>query len=72
METLLASTWKKQIPGSAQELQLIQLMKLTKKQKNILNGWRKDPRMVWLANPGRDLTKKEREEWERNITQYQI
>ena len=54
-------------------------MKLTKKQrtdrsaqKSILNGWRKDPRMVWLANPGRDLTKKEREEWERNITQYQI
>ena len=43
-----------------------------KKVHEILNGWRKDPRMVWLANPGRDLTKKEREEWERNITQYQI
>ncbi len=26
----------------------------------------------FLANPGRDLTAKERKEWERNICQYQI
>ena len=47
-------------------------MKLTKKDERILNGWRKEPRMVFLANPGRDLTKKERDEWERNIRKYQI
>ena len=42
------------------------------KDKQIIEGWRNDPRMVFLANPGRDLTAKEREEWERNIVQYQI
>ena len=50
------------------------------KDKQIIEGWRNDPRMVFLgvrqnltlANPGRDLTAKEREEWERNIAQYQI
>ena len=47
-------------------------MKRTKKENQILEGWRDDPRMVFLANPGRDLTAKERKEWERNITQYQI
>ena len=52
----------------------------TDKDKQIIEGWRNDPRMVFLgvrqnltlANPGRDLTAKEREEWERNIAQYQI
>ena len=44
----------------------------SKKDSEILEGWRNDPRMVFLANPGRDLTAKERAEWERNITQYQI
>ena len=43
-----------------------------KKDKQIIEGWRKDPRMVFLANPGRDLTAKERKEWERNIRQYQV
>ena len=47
-------------------------MHRTKKDTAILEGWRKDPRMVFLANPGRDLTAKERQEWERSITQYQI
>ena len=42
------------------------------KEKKIIEGWRDDPRMVFLANPGRDLTAKERKEWERNIGQYQI
>ena len=45
---------------------------MTKKDRKILEGWKKDPRMVYLANPGRDLTKKERDEWERNISNYQI
>jgi hypothetical protein len=36
-----------------------------------LNAWRDDPRMVFLANPNRDLTAKECKEWERNIGQYQ-
>ena len=48
------------------------LMKRTKKDTRILEGWRKDARMVFLANPGRDLTANEREQWERNIRQYQI
>jgi hypothetical protein len=43
-----------------------------KKDKQIIDGWRKDPRMVFLANPGRDLTAKERKEWERNIGQCQV
>lgn len=47
-------------------------MKRTKKDAAILEGWRKDPRMVFLANPGRDLTAKERAEWERSIRKYQI
>ena len=47
-------------------------MKLTKKDRAILDGWKKDPRMVYLANLCRDLTNKERKEWERNITQYQL
>ena len=47
-------------------------MKRTKKDTRILEGWRKDPRMVFLANPGRDLTAKERDEWERNIRQFQL
>ena len=47
-------------------------MKRTKKDTRILEGWRKDPRMVFLANPGRDLKKKERDEWERNIRQFQL
>ena len=42
-----------------------------KKDKKIIEGWRDDPRMVFLANPGRDLTSKERAEWERNIGQFQ-
>ena len=44
----------------------------SKRERAILDGWKKDPRMVFLANPGRDLTAKERKEWERNITQYQL
>ena len=44
----------------------------SKKDSQILEGWRNDPRMVFLANPGRDLTAKECAEWERNIRQYQI
>lgn len=36
-----------------------------------LNAWRDDPRMVFLAQSGRDLTAKERKEWERNIHNYQ-
>ena len=44
----------------------------TKKEKEIINGWRDDERMQFLANPGRDLTAKEKKEWERNIGQYQI
>lgn len=44
----------------------------TQAAEAILNGWKDDPRMVFLANPGRDLTPKERREWERNITQYQL
>lgn len=47
-------------------------MRRTKKDTAILEGWRKDPRMVFLANPGRDLTAKERQEWERSIQNYQI
>ena len=43
-----------------------------KKDKKIIEGWRDDPRMVFLANPGRDLTSKERAEWERNIRKFQI
>ncbi len=43
-----------------------------KKDKKTIEGWRKDPRMVFLSNPGRDLTSKERKEWERNICQYQV
>lgn len=47
-------------------------MKTKKTTDEILNGWRNDPRMVFLANPGRDLTRKECDEWERNIQNYQI
>ena len=47
-------------------------MKRTKKDDAILEGWRKDPRMIFLAKPGRDLTTKERMQWGKNITQYQI
>ena len=53
-----------------------------KEAQKRMNAWRDDPRMVFLANPykvkpdgtrvARDLTKAEREEWERNIGQYQI
>ena len=42
------------------------------KGNQIIEGWRQDPRMVFLANPGRDLTAKERKEWERNIGQCQV
>ena len=35
-------------------------MNRTKKDSLVLEGWREDPRMVFLANPGRDLTTKER------------
>jgi hypothetical protein len=44
----------------------------TKKERQQMNAWRDDPRMVFLANPGRDLTAKERREWERKIGQYQL
>ena len=37
-----------------------------------IEGWRNDQRMVFLANPGRDLTKNERLEWERGIRKYQV
>ena len=47
-------------------------MKRTKKDTNILEGWRDDNRMVYLSSPGRDLTTKEQLEWERNIRKYQI
>ena len=47
-------------------------MKRSKKDTRILEGWRKEPQMVFLANPGRDLNARERKQWERNITQYQI
>ena len=42
------------------------------KEERIIEGLRKDPRMVFLSNPGRDLTAKERAEWERNIRKHQI
>ena len=52
------------------------------KETKALNAWRKDPRMVFLANPtvtlpdgrvtGRDLTASERKQWERYISKYQI
>ena len=54
----------------------------TYKDDKVLEGWRSDSRMVFLANPydllpdgtrsGRDLTAKERKEWERNIHKYQV
>jgi hypothetical protein len=47
-------------------------LKPTIKEKKKMNAWREDKRMVFLANPGRDLTAKERKEWERNIDKYQI
>jgi hypothetical protein len=47
-------------------------LKPTKKEQQQLNAWRNDPRMVFLANPGRDLTAKECNEWERNIRKYQV
>jgi hypothetical protein len=47
-------------------------LKPTIKEKAQMNAWRKDQRMVFLANPGRDLTAKERKEWERNIKLYQV
>jgi hypothetical protein len=47
-------------------------LKPTIKEKAQMNAWRKDQRMVFLANPGRDLTAKERKEWERTIHNYQI
>lgn len=43
-----------------------------KKDKKIIEGWRKDERMGFLSNPGRDLTSKEQKEWERSIEQYQV
>jgi hypothetical protein len=46
--------------------------KANQKERQQMNAWRKDPRMVFLANPGRDLTAKERTEWERNIRKYQV
>ena len=45
---------------------------MTKKDERILNGWRQDKRLVFLANAGRDLTAAERGEWERRIRKYQI
>jgi hypothetical protein len=47
-------------------------LKPTKAEQEKMNAWRKDPRMVFLTNPGRDLTAKERAEWERNIIKYQV
>ena len=44
----------------------------TKKERKQMDAWKDDPRMVFLANPGRDLTAKERAEWERNIGKYQL
>ena len=43
-----------------------------KKDKKAIEGWKDDPRMAFLANPGRDLLAKERREWERKIGQYQV
>jgi hypothetical protein len=40
------------------------------KEQKILNGWRSDARMRYLANPGRDLTAKEQKEWERGMESY--
>lgn len=42
------------------------------KEKQIVNGWKDDPRMVYLANKKTDLTDKEIKEWERSITRYQV
>jgi hypothetical protein len=47
-------------------------LKPTKKEQQQMNAWKDDPRMVFLANPGRDLTANERKEWERNIRQFQV
>ena len=47
-------------------------MKRTKKDTNILEGWRDDNRMVYLSSPGRDLSPKELLKWERNIRKHQI
>jgi hypothetical protein len=47
-------------------------LKPTLKEKAQMNAWRKDQRMVFLANPGRDLTAKERKELERSISKYQV
>jgi hypothetical protein len=57
-------------------------LKPTKKEQQQMSAWRNDPRMVFLANPivtlpngrvtVRDLTAKERAEWERNIGKYQL
>ena len=43
-----------------------------KKDKQIIEGWKDDPRMVFLSNPHRDLTAKESKEWERSIQQFQV
>jgi hypothetical protein len=43
-----------------------------KKERQQMDAWRKDPRMVFLANPGRDLSAKERAVWERSIHRYQL
>jgi hypothetical protein len=47
-------------------------LKPTIKEKKKMNAWREDKRMVFLANPCRDLTAKERKEWERKISQFQV
>ena len=47
-------------------------LKPTLKEQAQMNAWRKDPRMVFLVNPGRELTPKERKEWERKITKFQV
>lgn len=44
----------------------------TRKEQRQMNHWRHDPKMVSLANPNHTLTAKERKDWERNITQYQL
>jgi hypothetical protein len=47
-------------------------LKPTIKEKKTMDAWIKDERMVFLVNPGRDLTAKERREWERNIHHFQV
>jgi hypothetical protein len=47
-------------------------MTKAEQQQRILNGWRQDKRLVFLANAGRDLTAAERGEWEQRIRKYQV